>query len=61
LVRLEVEFGAELDDPGGISASDSACDCAEGLGVERIDDGVGVGVEVFEEIEEVDAELESAG
>ena len=59
--RLEVEFGTELDDSGGISAADSTRNCAEGLGVEGIDDGVGVGVEVLEEIEEVDAELEVGG
>ena len=57
--ELEEELASELDDSGGISAADSARDGAEGLGVESIDDGVGVCVVVLEEVEEVEAKLEA--
>ena len=56
-IELEKELASELDDSGGITAADSARDGAEGLGVECIDDGVGVCVVVLEEVEEVEAEL----
>src|SRR5207237_266434 len=55
--RLEVEFGSELDDAGGISAADSARNCTERLGVESIHDRVGVGVVVLEEVEEIKTQL----
>jgi hypothetical protein len=39
-----------LDDAGGVASADAASDDAEDLGVELIEDSVGVGVAVLDEI-----------
>jgi hypothetical protein len=47
-----------LDDAGGVASADAASDDAKNLGVELIQDGVGVGVAVLKRFEEIGAEPE---
>lgn len=58
---LKVEFRAKLNNSSGEASGNSTRDRAEGFRVERINDGVRVGVEVLGEIEEVSAELKIDG
>jgi hypothetical protein len=47
-----------LDDTGSITSADAACDGTECLGVKGVNYRVGIWVVVFEEVEDVNSELE---